>query len=198
MNLRSDPDRQCADGRRLHQGQRRQARGPARPRARPRASSTSRISSGPTGASRLIGLADTQPDDARRRGFPERGARQSDDLLRRARQRAQRRRGLSHPGRPLRCGAQRTGESASDPPATVAATAAPSAPRTGFAPDTASLTETYAAAARLSPAVAGCRNRAGVPWPVPQHRRPRAGGAAGEFALDVADSSGRSDQACTG
>jgi len=41
-----------------------------------------------------------------------------------------------------------------NPPATtVAVVAAPSAPRTGFAPDTASLTETYAAAARLSPTV---------------------------------------------
>ena len=39
------------------------------------------------------------------------------------------------------------------PPAAVADTAAPSAPRTGFAPDTAGLTETYAAAARLSPTV---------------------------------------------
>ncbi len=44
----------------------------------------------------------------------------------------------------------------------------------------------------------GCRNRAGVLRPVPQHRRPRAHCAAGEFAVDVADSFGRSDQACTG
>ena len=38
-------------------------------------------------------------------------------------------------------------------PAAVADIAAPSAPHTGFAPDTAGLTETYAAAARLSPTV---------------------------------------------
>jgi hypothetical protein len=39
------------------------------------------------------------------------------------------------------------------PPTAVAATAAPTASRTAFAPDTAGLTETYAAAARLSPTV---------------------------------------------
>jgi hypothetical protein len=40
-----------------------------------------------------------------------------------------------------------------NPPAAHAEIAAPSAPRTGFAPDTAGLTETYAAAAKLSPIV---------------------------------------------
>jgi hypothetical protein len=94
-----------------------------------------------------------QADDARRREFPERGPRQSDDLLRWAGERAQRRRRLSHPDRTLPCGAQRARRIRPNPPAAVAATAAPSAPRTGFAPDTASLTETYAAAARLSPTV---------------------------------------------
>ena len=45
---------------------------------------------GATGASRLIGLADSSPRRPRGRGFPERRAGQSDDLLRRARQRPQR------------------------------------------------------------------------------------------------------------
>ena len=91
--LRSD--RQRADGRRLHQ-----APTPASSRERLGREPTEgelyiAHFLGPTGASRLIGLADSQPGTPAAAVFPSAGARQSDDLLRRARQRAQRGRGLS-------------------------------------------------------------------------------------------------------
>ena len=107
MNLRSDPTANALMAGAFTKANAGKLAEPARPQRRPRASSTSRISSGSTGASRLIGLADTQPADAGGGGVSGRGARQSDDLLRRARQRPQRRRGLSHAGRPLRRGARR-------------------------------------------------------------------------------------------
>ncbi len=113
----------------------------------------SRIFSGPTGASRLIGLADSRPMTPAAAVFPS-AARANPTIFYDGRGNA---RSAGDVYRNLigRYDVARSGPAnpPANPPATVADTAAPSAPRTGFAPDTASLTETYAAAARLSPTV---------------------------------------------
>ena len=192
------PDRQCADGGRLHQGQRGKLADAARPRRRPRANSTSRISSAPPARARLIGACRYQPD--RRR--PPQFSRPRPAPIRRssttARQRPQRRRGLSRAGRPLRVARARRRRRWR--PRRCARTAGETAAgRRAFAPDTAGVTETYAAAARLSPAAQVTDIAAGVPRPVPEPRR-GAGRAAGQFALDVAAArrSGAVRAACTG
>jgi hypothetical protein len=104
---------------------------------------------GPTGASRLIGLADSRPMTPAAAVFPS-AARANPTIFYDGRGNV---RSAGDVYRTLigRYDVARSGPA--NPPATVADTAAPSAPRTGFAPDTASLTETYAAAARLSPTV---------------------------------------------
>ena len=107
---------------------------------------------GPTGASRLIGLADSRPMTPAAAIFPS-AARANPTIFYDGRGNA---RSAGDVYRTLigRYHVARSGPAnPPNPPAAVAATAAPSAPRTGFAPDTASLTETYAAAARLSPTV---------------------------------------------
>ena len=107
---------------------------------------------GPTGASRLIGLADSRPMTPAAAVFPT-AARANPTIFYDGRGNA---RSAGDVYRTLigRYHVARSGPaSPPNPPATVADTAAPSAPRTGFAPDTASLTETYAAAARMSPTV---------------------------------------------
>jgi hypothetical protein len=110
---------------------------------------------GPTGASRLISLADSRPFTPAAAIFPTaaranptifydgRGnARSAGDVYRNLIGRYHvARSGPANPPNPTAAVAA----------AATTATAAPSTPRTGFAPDTASLTETYAAAARLSP-----------------------------------------------
>ena len=153
---------------------------------------------GPTGASRLIGLADSRPMTPAAAVFPG-AARANPTIFYDGRGNA---RSAGDVYRNLigRYDVARSGpaNAPANPPAAVAATAAPSAPRTGFAPDTASLTETYAAAARLSPTV-----QAAETGPVFHGLFRSTGGpepicAAGELAVDVADSFGRSDQACTG
>ena len=110
MNLRSDPDRQCADGRGLHQGQCRQARGPARPRP-DRGRTLYRAFPRLDRREPADRAGRQQPADARAAAiFPSaaranptifydgRGnARSAGDVYRTA-------------GRPLRCGAQRPGE----------------------------------------------------------------------------------------
>jgi hypothetical protein len=108
---------------------------------------------GPTGASRLIALADSRPLTPAAAVFPS-AARANPTIFYDARGNA---RSAGDVYRNLigRYGVARSGPAnpPANPPATVAATAAPSAPRTGFSPDTASLTEAYAAAARRSPTV---------------------------------------------
>ena len=108
---------------------------------------------GPTGASRLIGLADSRPMTPAAAVFPS-AARANPTIFYDGRGNA---RSAGDVYRTLigRYHVARSGPAnpPANPPATVAATAAPSAPRTGFAPDTASLTEAYAAAARRSPTV---------------------------------------------
>jgi hypothetical protein len=112
---------------------------------------------GPTGASRLISLADSRPLTPAAAIFPNaaranptifydgRGnARSAGDVYRNLIGRYEVAR--SGPANPPASGP-------ANAPAAVADAAAPAVPRTGFAPDTAGLTETYAAAARLSPAV---------------------------------------------
>ena len=102
---------------------------------------------GPTGASRLIGLADTNPLTSAAAMFP--GA-------------ARANRTIFYDGRGVARGAAAVYQmlvgrydAARGGPghgAAVAANAGPNGARNAFAPDTANLTETYAAAARLSPA----------------------------------------------
>jgi hypothetical protein len=111
---------------------------------------------GPTGASRLIGLADSRPMTPAAAVFPV-AARANPTIFYDGRGNA---RSAGDVYRTLigryhvaRSGPANPPNPPAVPPATVAATAAPSAPRTGFAPDTASLTEAYAAAARRSPTV---------------------------------------------
>jgi hypothetical protein len=108
---------------------------------------------GPTGASRLIALADSRPLTPAAAVFPS-AARANPTIFYDGRGNA---RSAGDVYRNLigRYGVARSGPAnpPANPPATVADTAAPSAPRTGFAPDTASLTEAYAAAARRSPMV---------------------------------------------
>ena len=108
---------------------------------------------GSTGASRLIGLADTSPQTPAAAVFPF-AARANPTIFYDGRGNA---RSAGDVYRNLigRYQVARTGPAnpPANPPAAVGDTAASSVPRTGFAPDTAGLTETYAAAARLSPAV---------------------------------------------
>src|SRR5690242_19795955 len=112
---------------------------------------------GSTGASRLISLADSRPMTPAAAVFPT-AARANPTIFFDGRGNA---RSAGDVYRTLigRYHVARSGPvNTPNPPATVAATAtaatsAPAAPPTGFAPDTANLTETYAAAARLSPAV---------------------------------------------
>ena len=112
---------------------------------------------GATGASRMIGLADSSPQTPAAAVFPV-AARANPTIFYDGRGNA---RSAGDVYRTLigRYDVARSAPAnaplnlpAIAPPA-VAGTAAPSAPRTGFAPDTAGLTETYAAAARLSPTV---------------------------------------------
>jgi len=112
---------------------------------------------GPTGAGRLIGLADSMPMTPAAAVFPT-AARANPTIFYDGRGNA---RSAGDVYRTLigRYHVARSGAAnPPNPPATVADTAAPAAPRTGFAPDTASLTETYAAAARLSPTVQAAEN----------------------------------------
>ena len=105
---------------------------------------------GPTGASRLIGLADSRPQTPAAAVFPF-AARANPTIFYDGRGNA---RSAGDVYRTLigRYDVARSGPAnPPNPLATVADSAAPPAPRTGFAPDTASLTETYATAARLSP-----------------------------------------------
>jgi hypothetical protein len=112
---------------------------------------------GATGASRMIGLADSSPRTPAAAVFPV-AARANPTIFFDGRGNA---RSVGDVYRTLigRYGVARAGPAnapanlPANPPTAVADTAAPSAPRTAFAPDTASLTETYAAAARLSPTV---------------------------------------------
>jgi hypothetical protein len=108
---------------------------------------------GPTGASRLIALADSRPLTPAAAVFPS-AARANPTIFYDGRGNA---RSAGDVYRNLigRYHVARSGPAnpPAIPPATVADAAAPSAPRTGFAPDTASLTEAYAAAARRSPTV---------------------------------------------
>jgi len=110
---------------------------------------------GPTGASRLIALADSRPMTPAAAVFPT-AARANPTIFYDGRGNA---RSAGDVYRNLigRYHVARSGPTnPPNPPATVATIAAPSAPSappTGFAPDTANLTETYAAAARLSPTV---------------------------------------------
>jgi hypothetical protein len=110
---------------------------------------------GPTGASRLIALADSRPMTPAAAVFPT-AARANPTIFYDGRGNA---RSAGDVYRNLigRYHVARSGPTnPPNPPATVAATTAPSAPSappTGFAPDTANLTETYATAARLSPTV---------------------------------------------
>ena len=107
---------------------------------------------GPTGASRLIGLADASPQTPAAAIFPS-AARANPTIFYDGRGHV-RSAGDVYRNLVGRYDVARSGPAnPTNPPAMVADTAAPSAPRTGFAPDTASLTETYAAAARLSPTV---------------------------------------------
>jgi len=108
---------------------------------------------GATGASRMIGLADSSPQTPAAAVFPV-AARANPTIFYDGRGNA---RSVGDVYQTLvgRYGVARSGpaNAPSNLLAAVADTAAPSAPGTAFAPDTASLTETYAAAARLSPAV---------------------------------------------
>ena len=108
MNLRSDPNANALMAGAFTKAQCGQARGPARPRP-DRGRALCRAFPRRDRREPADRAGRQQADDARRRGFPERGPRQSDDLLRWAGQRAQRRRRLSHPDRTLPCGAQRPG-----------------------------------------------------------------------------------------
>ena len=105
---------------------------------------------GATGASRMIGLADSSPQTPAAAVFPV-AARANPTIFYDGRGNA---RSVGDVYRTLtgRYGAARSAppNPPANPPPAVADIAAPSAPRTGFSPDTASLTETYAAAARLS------------------------------------------------
>ena len=184
MNLRFGPDRQCADGR--------------APSPRPTPASLRRGSAasptegelyiahflGATGASRLIGLADTSPHAARPRFSRARRAPIRRSSTTGAATPAAPARSIALLVGPLRCGARRAGEHRRRSSRTRA-TVRPAVPARSR-PTRAGLTETYAAAARLSPVAASRRRRPGVPRPVPQQRRPEPVAPAGEFALDLA------------
>ena len=158
MNLRSDPDRQRADGRRLHQGQRRQAR--RRGSAATPTEGELYIAHflGANGASRADRACRDQPANAGRGCFPAprapirsifydgRGnARSAGDVYRALVGRYDVARGGAGANRARR--RRRTPTIRRNPHA-------------AFAPDTAQLTEAYAAAARLSPVSAGRRHGA--------------------------------------
>ncbi len=109
---------------------------------------------GASGASRMIGLADTSPQTPAAAVFPF-AARANPTIFYDGRGNA---RSAGDVYRNLigRYGVARSGapDTPSPPPPAVAANpAALSVPRAAFSPDTAGLTETYAAAARLSPTV---------------------------------------------
>jgi hypothetical protein len=109
---------------------------------------------GPTGASRLIGLADAKPLTRAASAFPG-AARANPTIFYDARGFA---RNAAEVYRTLvgRYDTARGGPA--NAPVMADTPAAETSPRNAFAPDTAMLTETYAAAARMSPVVPGADN----------------------------------------
>jgi hypothetical protein len=104
---------------------------------------------GSAGASRLIGLADSQPRMAAAAFFPS-AARANPSIFYDGRGHA---RGAGEVYRQL-VGRYEAARGAPPPePAPVVVAAEPPRPSSAFAPDTARLTETYAAAARMSPGI---------------------------------------------
>jgi len=103
---------------------------------------------GATGASRLIGLADTQPTMSAAAVFPG-AARANPTIFYDGRGNARSAAGVYH----LLVGRydQARGATPSAPAAPVVANTQPQPPATAISPDTAGLTEAYAAAARVSP-----------------------------------------------
>ncbi len=102
---------------------------------------------GATGASRLIGLADTQPTMSAAAVFPG-AAHANPSIFYNGRGNARSAADVYH----MLVSRYDNARGASPPLGTPAVAAAdPSPPAAAFAPDTTSLTETYAAAARLSP-----------------------------------------------
>jgi hypothetical protein len=104
---------------------------------------------GPTGASRLIGLADSRPQTPAAAVFPT-AARANPTIFYDGRGNA---RSAGDVYRTLigRYVTARSGPANPPGPAPMVADTAAATPPAAFAPDTAGLTETYAAAARLSP-----------------------------------------------
>ena len=179
--LRSD--RQCADGGRLHQGQRRQARRPARPRS-DRGRTLHRAFPRRDRREPADRACRHQPADAGRRGVSR---------ARRAPIRRSSTTGAATraaPARSIACWSAATMWRAADRRMATAVAANASDERrcraSAFAPDTAGLTETYAAAARMSPAAQARRHRRRCSTACSAAAAAGAGGAAGEFALDVA------------